>query len=359
MTKRLSTQTGSTTLDPNQTFPNVTGNARAYKIINVHVPAGADRLDASLAFNTQDFSVFLALVDPFGNYQAYNSPQGTGNFAHVDARNPAPGTWKAMVWANPLFTGKIAYEFTTSRYATYGTVHPSTVTLAPGASATITANFPASHHAGDMSAAVVMKTQRGEDSSMPVSLRTLIPNKPNSSFSGVITGGNGRAQDALSQTFYLNVPKHKHGAHREHRADQEAVPERDLRRVPGRSARHGAEHPHERHRQPAGSTSTSAARYSPTSARPRPAAGGTSSSVTHRRAGQFVNQPFTGKVHYTTPSIQPVSSLPHGKATLVKGKTYKYKVLLKNTNTYAAGLLRRPAVEPRGAVRPGLAGTRQ
>ena len=70
--------------------------------------------------------MFLALVDPFGNYQAYNSPQGTGNFAHVDARNPAPGTWKAMVWANPLFTGKISYEFTTSRYATYGTVHPST-----------------------------------------------------------------------------------------------------------------------------------------------------------------------------------------------------------------------------------------
>ena len=332
LTKRLSKQTGSTTLDPSQTFPNVQGSARAYKIINVHVPAGADRLDASLAFNTQDFSVFLALVDPFGNYQAYNSPQGTGNFAHVDARNPAPGTWHAMVWANPLFTGKIAYEFTTSRYETYGTVHPSTVTLAPGASATITAKFPASHKAGDMSAAVVMKTQRGENSSMPVSLRTVIPNKPNSSFSGVINGGNGRAQDALSQTFYLNVPKHKHAL--------TVSTELTRKQYPNEIYAAYLVDPH----GTAQSTRTNViinrhgnldvGRKVLTFVR-SPEAGRWRYIIVGYtpEGGQFVNQPFTGKVHYTTPSIQPVSSLPHGKATLIKGKTYKYKVLLKNTNS--------------------------
>jgi hypothetical protein len=210
-------------------------------------------------------------------------------------------------------------------------VQPSTVTLAPGAKATITARFPASTHAGDMSAAVVMKTQRGENSSVPVSLRTLIPNKPNSSFSGVITGGNGRQQDALSQTFYLNVPKHKaaltlstvltrkqysneifaaylvdpHGTAQSTRTN--IIVNKQGQLDVGRKVLTFVRAP-----EP-GRWRYILVAYTPT-------------------GGQFVNQPFTGKVHYATPSIAPVSSLPHGNTQLIKGKTYKFKVLVKNTN---------------------------
>ncbi|HZZ95433.1 MAG TPA: S8 family serine peptidase [Jatrophihabitantaceae bacterium] len=332
LTKKLSTQSGSLTLDPNQTFPNVQGAPRPYKIVDVPVPAGADRLDASFVFDTQQFSVFAALVDPFGNFEAYSDLQGPSNFAHMDARYPAPGTWQVMVWASPGFTGKIRYQFTTSRYATYGTVHPSTLTLAPGAKASVTANFPASTRAGDMSAAVVMKTQRGEDASMAVSLRTLIPNKPNSSFSGVITGGNGRGSDALSQTYYLRVPN--------------GEPALTVSTILTRKG-----NPNELTEallvDPNGNTQSTrtniivnkhgnldVGRKMLTFVRaPQPGLWHYVLMASTPTGGQVINQPFTGKVHYQTQSIAPVTSLPHNSTKLTRGTTYKYKVAIKNTNT--------------------------
>jgi subtilisin family serine protease len=212
LTKRLSRATTTITLDPAHTFPNVTGAARAYQVVPFNVPVGADRLDASFAVNSGPFAVFEALVDPFGTFQAYNIPQGVANFGHVDARNPAPGTWHAMVWANPAMTNPIQLEFTTSKYTSFGAVSPTRVTLAPGAATTVTASFPTGRVSGDQSAAVVMRTGLGTQADLPVSLRTLVPtSKATNTFRGVLTGGNGRQFDAQMFTYFLDVPRGKPG----------------------------------------------------------------------------------------------------------------------------------------------------
>ena len=214
LTKTLSNTGGSLTLDPNQTFPNVTGSARAYKIVKFKVPVGADRLTARIAFDSSDnggYTVFGALVDPFGTFQSYSEPQGLANYGWMAARNPAPGTWKMMIWANPAFTAPIQYGLTTEKYTNYGTVRPSSVTLAPGQSAKITASYPLGGNAGDRAAAVVMSSTLGASSTLPVSLRTLIPSgAASNTFSGALTGGNGRASSpGDQQSFWVNVPKNK------------------------------------------------------------------------------------------------------------------------------------------------------
>ncbi len=214
----LSTRNGTVALSSSQTFPNVSGDPRAYQIVPFDVPAGADRLDASFASDTQGYTVFMALVDPNGIFQAYSSPQGLANFGHIDARFPAPTTaskkWHLLLWANPAFTGPINYQVKTSKYTATGTVTPSSVTLAGGASAKVTAAFPTGTVAGDASAAVTMKTALGTAADLPVSIRTLIPSSAAvNRFSGVITGGNGRANGGPAQTssYYVDIPAGKPG----------------------------------------------------------------------------------------------------------------------------------------------------
>lgn len=332
LTRVLATKTGNVTLDPNVTFPNIQGAPRAFKILKVHVPAGADRLDASIAWNggSNGFIVFLALVDPFGNFTAYSAPQGDGNFAHVDARYPAPGRWKAMVWANPAFTGNINFEFQSSKYAPFGTVRPSSLTLAPGQSASVTASFPTGSNAGDVSAAVVMKTIRGEDATVPVSIRTLIPNAPNSRFTGVITGGNGRQFDALSKSYYLKVPRGK-------------------RAVSVTAKLNRPQYPNELFFgllvAPNGMTYSARSNVVVTSAGldvgrtvvnyvrdPKAGRWRYLLFAVTPTGGEVVNQPFIGTVRYPAPGVHAGKPLPTRRTVLSRGKTYRFGVVLQNNS---------------------------
>jgi hypothetical protein len=332
LTRVLSTRTGNVTLDPNQTFPNVTGDARAYKILNVNVPPGADRLDASIAWNgaNDGFIVFLALVDPFGNFTAYSAPQGFGNFAHVDARFPAPGKWKAMVWANPAFTGNINYEFQSSKYTSFGNVSPSSLTLAPGQSATVHASFPTGKNAGDASAAVVMKTQRGEDASVPVSIRTMIPNAPNSTFTGVITGGNGRQFDALSKSYYLNVPKGKGAVSVSVKLDRPQYPNElffgELVAPNGMTYSARSNFVFKGNNLDVGRVVVNNVR-NPQAGRWRYLL-----FVATPTGGDVVNQPFTGTVRYPASGVRAAKPLPTSHTVLNRGQTYRFGVVLDNNS---------------------------
>ncbi|MGI8880084.1 MAG: S8 family serine peptidase [Jatrophihabitans sp.] len=341
LSKVLSTTEGSVTLDPAQTFPNVSGGARAYRIVNVNVPAGADRLDASFASNTTtdagSFTVFSALVDPNGIFQAYNSPQGLANFGHIDARFPTPTTatkkWHLLLWANPAFTGPINYQVKSSKYVATGTVSPSSVTLAAGASAKITANFPTGTVAGDASAAVTMKTALGTAADVPVSIRTLIPSAAAvNTWTGVITGGNGRANGGPAQTnsYYVDIPAGKAAVDITVKLNSPAYPNEVLIGFLVRPDGQTVSAKSNLIVDPAtGSFDVGKALFNFARA---PGAGRYRFilEVTNPVGGMAVDQPFTGYLTYAAAPIAPVSPLPTAKNLATQGKTYKYSVKITN-----------------------------
>jgi Peptidase inhibitor I9 len=194
-----------------------------YEPVTFNVPAGQDRLGASIAFQNaaSNFElgalasrVRLTLVDPAGNLAAYSVPQGAGNYGNVQITNPKPGVWKGFVWSNTSdnggTTGPVLFAAEVARYAPFGRVSPQSVTLAPGQSRQVTLTVSTPSTPGDASGAIVLNSNSGpgfgRQSTIPVTLRSLIPSG-SQSFSQTLSGGNGRAP-FIGQEFYyqLNAP---------------------------------------------------------------------------------------------------------------------------------------------------------
>jgi hypothetical protein len=205
------------------TFLNSNGAARSYIKSTFKVPAGVQHLDAAIAFQIDLTSansplVLFALLDPSGNQAAYSIPQGTGNgYGHVDVVKPAAGTWTVLVWTRPTgeagtYTGPVQFTWSAENFVTLGTVSPAKVTLGPGHSQTITAEFSMPTTPGDAAAAIRFDQSASASSvtlpQIPVSLRTIIPTtSTGATFTGSLTGGNGRPSAGPTQTFVFNVPK--------------------------------------------------------------------------------------------------------------------------------------------------------
>ncbi|MBV9605820.1 MAG: protease inhibitor I9 family protein [Solirubrobacterales bacterium] len=196
-----------------------TGTPSNYEPVTFSVPSGENRLNVSLAFQnsaTEPLTarVRLTLVDPSGALAAYSVPQGDGGYGNAQVTNPKPGTWTAYVWsreaANGGTNGPVLLGAQVAKYAPFGHVSPSSLTLAPGQSrqVTLTVNTPATP--GDTSGAIVLSSNGGpgfgRQSTIPVTLRSLIPNG-SQSFTQTLTGGNGRSL-ITGETFYyqLHVP---------------------------------------------------------------------------------------------------------------------------------------------------------
>ena len=194
-----------------------------YQTVSFTVPASQNRLSFSLAFQNRltdidpgylNARVRLTLVDPSGDLAAYSVPQGDGNYGNVQVTNPQPGTWTAYVWsrdgAHGGTQGPVLFEGQVAQYASFGTVSPSTLTLAPGQSAPITLSVTTPTAPGDSAGAIVLTSTggpaSGRVSTVPVTLRSVIP-PGTQSFTQMLTGGNGRGL-ATGQTFYyqLSVP---------------------------------------------------------------------------------------------------------------------------------------------------------
>jgi hypothetical protein len=225
-------QTMSVNLDPSTdpAFINPNGAPRTYVKRTFTVPAGAQHLDAAIAWqvnlpdalsNTATPIAYLGLLDPHGRQAAYSIPQGLASaYGHVDIVHPAAGTWTAVIWTRPAgaagsYAGPVQFTWAAERYVELGTVHPSTLDLPPGQSASITADFMMPSNPGDLSAAIRFSDSKGEhdnskgedEPEIPLSLRTLIPVGPTGgSFTGTLTGGNGRAGVGPYQTYEFDVP---------------------------------------------------------------------------------------------------------------------------------------------------------
>jgi hypothetical protein len=204
------------TLDPSTdpTYINVSGAPRSYIAQHFNVPRGAEHLDAAIAWvnplNTSQI-VYLSLIDPQGRDAAYSVPQGANSgYGHVDVVAPEAGTWTAIISTRPTgvansYAGPIQFSWSAENYRNIGTVRPATLDLAPRASETITADWEAPPLPGDSAAAI--RFAEAGIAEIPISLRTLVPTSvAGGSFSGTITGGNGRPGAGPTQTFAFYVP---------------------------------------------------------------------------------------------------------------------------------------------------------
>jgi Subtilase family/Peptidase inhibitor I9 len=214
------------TLDPtvDPKFINVAGNTRVYTTQTFNVPAKADHLDVAVAFQSplsiaasNPPLVFLALLDPSGRQAALSNPQGLGSgYGHVDVAKPQAGIWTAIVYTRKTgvagsYSGPIQFTWGVERFVSLGSVSPSHLDLAPGASETVTAEFAMPAEPGDSAAAIRFNKSPNAAaagfSEIPVTLRTLIPTGPTGgNFTGTLTGGNGRPGAGPTQTFAFDVP---------------------------------------------------------------------------------------------------------------------------------------------------------
>ncbi|HEY1568592.1 MAG TPA: S8 family serine peptidase [Solirubrobacteraceae bacterium] len=213
----FSTQFALSDSDP-QT-PDYGGVPINFQRLTFRVPAGENRLDASAAFHsaTPDASlnarVRISLIDPNGTFVGDSRPQGLGNFGDLQIANPAAGTWTAYVYSRDSdaggYVGPVVFGVSAAKYTSFGTVRPTSATLAPGQAVAVQVKTRTPARPGDASGAIVVQSTKGgstTSTTVPVTLRSLIPSG-NQTFSGTITGGNGRAPISGQEFFYqLDVP---------------------------------------------------------------------------------------------------------------------------------------------------------
>jgi Subtilase family len=218
-------------------FTNWAGAASNFGTVRFTVPRGQALLDASIAWPTSasttgnlNARVRVILVDPAGKLAAHSLPQGVGGYGSAQVLHPAAGTWTAVIFGNAAKSGGTAgtvhFGASVSQAQSFGAVSPSKLVLASGASGVVHVSARVPAGAGDSSGSVVFAAGPGGAAgpagsagpaggpvSVPVTVRGQVQTGlgVTGKFSGVLTGGNGRAPGegqvaAYSFTVPSNMP---------------------------------------------------------------------------------------------------------------------------------------------------------
>ncbi len=182
--------------------------------VQLTVPSGQARLNVSLSTVG---AVNLSLVSPSGDLASYNLPQGVGNYGNAEVADPAPGTWTALLEVTPTTptlpaTLKVAFSAQTATWQPFGSLTANSLSLAAGATKSVTLNVSTPSEPGDESGAIVVTNTAASPTftkvtTIPVTLRSYAPAPTPTSattFTGTLTGGNGR-QPSTGQTAYYQV----------------------------------------------------------------------------------------------------------------------------------------------------------
>jgi subtilisin family serine protease len=176
--------------------------------VSFTVPRGQARLNASVALVGV---VDLSLISPSGDLAEFNLPQGVGNYGNAQVADPAPGKWTALISTSGSGAAVPAqFQASTATWQPFGSLSAHSLTLAPGASGTVMLTVSTPWQAGDQAGSILVRSSAASPAfaavtSVPVTLRTLVPTPdPSTTVTGVLTGGNGR-QSNTGQTAYYQV----------------------------------------------------------------------------------------------------------------------------------------------------------
>ncbi len=219
----IASQTGSFCLQPGTptpacpantgSFPIWSGVNDTYQDEHFSVPAttGPSRLVFAAAhpYTGHDSEFNFALLEPNGTYAAYSIPQGVGDYGEVEVTNPPSGRWTAVFFTEGDdigSSGVVRWSVSTLSYVPGGTIVPSSLTIAPGQTGVAQLTLTSSNVSGDASQSIVVESPYGT-TTVPVTVRTTLDLGPDgATFSGVITGGNGRGAQAATNTYAFDVP---------------------------------------------------------------------------------------------------------------------------------------------------------
>jgi subtilisin family serine protease len=194
---------------------DATGNLA---LVQFSVPPGQARLNASISYvATGPIPDNLSLFTPSGYLAEFSLPGGPSNYSNAQVADPQPGVWTALIFGQPSTSGgsvgPVQFGAATASWAQFGYVWPSSVTLAPGATASVHLAVRTPSTPGDQSGSLVFTSYAHQPdfaatTTVPVTLRSLIPTpSPVTAFVGTLTGGNGRATNTGQTAYYqFQVP---------------------------------------------------------------------------------------------------------------------------------------------------------